>query len=280
MELKRKLKEKTPTKESKPPKDPKAEVLKEVKEVKEARLSDILWLESKLETAGEAKLAQITRCCLAIILPEEDDDDIIWSCHVIKGNIKARWIVQREIFLEEEIQALRKTLPLIADENGKVKEEKAEAESRLSAFEQELKRLDSEYWEHKYHLRGLEAFSPTFLFGRALQAHRKDPNWYLSDWLRLDCAGRGGCCGRDCGCCEKPRGTHRNCDWDRGHCTGACGCCIRTKGSSKEAKLDDDLGACLKGVPAIIGGLYGVQLHFAYIWGLDIRDDFMRFAFD
>lgn len=81
-----------------------------MKEVKEARLSDMLWLESKLETAGEAKQAKITCCCLTMILPGkndnngEDNNNIIWLCHVIKGSIKARRIVQRDIFLEE-IQA-------------------------------------------------------------------------------------------------------------------------------------------------------------------------------
>ncbi|PLN86342.1 hypothetical protein BDW42DRAFT_159053 [Aspergillus taichungensis] len=73
-------------------------------------------------------------------------------------------------------------------------------------------------------------------------------NWYdqggrLYAW-DLDCgacASTGGCCGRDCGCCEKPLITY----WEPmkqhdaesrklvgvyGHCTAECPCCIRVRG--------------------------------------------------
>lgn len=56
------------------------------------------------------------------------------------------------------------------------------------------------------------------------EATHEDDIWYLRDELVMDCIWRGGCCGRECGCCEKrlvnlPRmGTN-------GHCTLGCGCC-------------------------------------------------------
>lgn len=182
--------------------------------------SGMLWLESKLDAAGEAKLAQIMRCYIGFAKDERDengnedeDEDMHWSDLVIKGDVMAHWIVQREIYVREEIQALRKSLLLLTDGNRGTKE-KADTESRPSALEKELQQLDSDYWDHKQHLWILETCSP-IIFGRALQAHRKYPNWHPSDWLRADCAGRGGCCGRDCGCCEKSRGANRGCDWGR-----------------------------------------------------------------
>lgn len=68
-------------------------------------------------------------------------------------------------------------------------------------------------------------------------AYRKDPNWYLCEWLRQDCAGRGGCCGRSCNCCEKLRASAfgvLHLKWDHGHCISACGCYIRTRGYTED----------------------------------------------
>lgn len=68
-------------------------------------------------------------------------------------------------------------------------------------------------------------------------------------WLkeRNQCSDSGGCCGRECGCCEKPLkvifayvlpmlGLRRKKEV-YGHCTAECGCCIRYKGSYKPDPL-------------------------------------------
>ncbi|KAJ5121257.1 uncharacterized protein N7515_009218 [Penicillium bovifimosum] len=53
--------------------------------------------------------------------------------------------------------------------------------------------------------------------------------WYMHKRLVKDCASRGGCCARSCGCC-----LNRNIDQTRklgvGHCTLRCGCCQRARG--------------------------------------------------
>ncbi|OJJ55818.1 hypothetical protein ASPSYDRAFT_48063 [Aspergillus sydowii CBS 593.65] len=63
-------------------------------------------------------------------------------------------------------------------------------------------------------------------------------------YYRQRCADRGGCCGRACGCCEKPLDEYwiRNCrrgaglketmflEKVYGHCTSECACCVITHG--------------------------------------------------
>lgn len=60
-------------------------------------------------------------------------------------------------------------------------------------------------------------------------------------WLqkRRICAATGGCCGRECGCCEKPLGSLGSVSFlglnkrEIGlyvHCTAECGCCIKRNG--------------------------------------------------
>jgi len=60
---------------------------------------------------------------------------------------------------------------------------------------------------------------------------REDPTWYLRKELVKDCAAKGGCCGRDCGCCAK---RHLNSGRRRGigHCSILCACCEVYRGSN------------------------------------------------
>lgn len=59
----------------------------------------------------------------------------------------------------------------------------------------------------------------------------KDSRWYLRNILTSQCFLTGGCCGKDCGCCEKRAG-HLPREEMNGHCTWACRCCIESKGFS------------------------------------------------
>ncbi|GAT30309.1 hypothetical protein RIB2604_03302870 [Aspergillus luchuensis] len=74
---------------------------------------------------------------------------------------------------------------------------------------------------------------------RAMSFQRCDSKWYLRDtWLREKCAKNGGCCGRSCGCCEKPQCTRS----DRevlGHCTPMCICCRSYRGRTITIHTDD-----------------------------------------
>lgn len=76
---------------------------------------------------------------------------------------------------------------------------------------------------------------------------RKDPKWYMRKELVKDCADRGGCCGRDCGCCTlRAKHSYKK---GVGHCTVECFCCVGFRGfrPSPEEKRD-----ILKGMTMIL----------------------------
>ena len=234
--------------------------------------SELLWFESKLDEASHIETAQFIR--FALYKEEDNEDDTNWCSRVIREDVKARWLVQREAYLNEEVQALRKSLSLLppkADEAVSATAA-AKAESKLRVYEKELRHLNNAYWTHKKHIWLLEAGTPVSAAGRAYETRRKHiPEWYLSEWLRRDCAGRGGCCGRECGCCEKAR-SNRDRKWNYGHCTGACGCCMRTKGCRKVVTdPEDDMyefpDDC--DVSEDCRERYVTRLVVAYIWGCE-----------
>ncbi|KAF3405308.1 hypothetical protein DPV78_002212 [Talaromyces pinophilus] len=83
----------------------------------------------------------------------------------------------------------------------------------------------------------------------------QNPQWRLImgkqpyAWVqaRNQCAYNGGCCGRECQCCEKPLkvvtahemsfiGPRKKKSGIYGHCTAECGCCIRYKVSTSQIR--------------------------------------------
>ena len=243
---------------------------------------DMRWLESKLEDTGYSQLAQIVRWNIFWRLSKDSrKKNLNWSQKVVVADIKGRWIVQRRTYLQEEIRYLRKFLsvPLISAVEAENKDASKKI-YQLSAYEEELQHQDRRIWDDAQHYWKLEVEMPSGCQERAFRAYRKDPNWYLCAWLRQDCAGRGGCCGRDCGCCEKPRATntahHR---WNQGHCTSACGCCIRTQGRDGcGVKERSDLEDFPLNIPAAKSA-YSRRIYRAYIFGLSFADELGLFGY-
>lgn len=238
-------------------------------------------LENDLENAGHFQLAQIIRWH---IFWENTPNDrrrqqLEWSQRVIETDIEARWIVQRERYLQEEVQALQKSLKLPADDDKK-KDMKA-LQSQMDTYEKELRCLNTEYSTYSRLKWQLEGDMPDGAIGRAFKAYRKDPDWYQCKWLRQDCAGRGGCCGRNCGCCENAReiskGSHHG--WNQGHCTSACGCCIRTLGYP-DGEMDRQKDIRDFPFDAVsYNTRYSGRIFRAYIFGLTFLDEFELIAF-
>ena len=224
---------------------------------------DMRWLESRLEERGHDQLAQIVRWKMFWALDMDKIDRFhMWSQQVVEADIEARWIIQREAYIQEEICALKR----LGDTD-------LVTNPQLNAYETELQRLNTCYWNNKKTIWKLEGNVPTGVVTRAFRACRADPNWYLSAWLRRDCAGRGGCCGRECGCCEKV-GAHRG-QHSRGHCTSACGCCIRTQG---RLTSEYDRPSDMDDFPFDIDSYeeaYSKRIFQAYIWGLTFLDETM-----
>ena len=225
-------------------------------------------LELQLKEFGHSQLAQVLRYILFWNLPRHCiKRGLMWSHFLIEMDIKVRQITQREMYLQEEIKALQKSLKL--DEDG---DKKGKAQLK-EYYETELRSLNETYWDFCQFSGEAEGDMPDGILREAFKSCRSDPEWYLCLWLREDCAKRGGCCGRDCGCCEMaPSTTHRQ--RSRGHCTRACGCCIRTQErNGKDAWSTQSRKKDFSFDVASIQSPYSGRLNRAYIWHLSILDD-------
>lgn len=98
---------------------------------------------------------------------------------------------------------------------------------------------------------------------RALQSNRQNPQTYLTQYHRQQCAQMQGCCARGCRCCEKPRNATRAMgSW--GHCTGECACCRRVHGEGLSMASRDVFGEFDRENPD--GEVFG-RLMNLYVWG-------------
>jgi hypothetical protein len=128
-------------------------------------------------------------------------------------------LIQREIYLQEELSALIKLQTFTEDEKESIKR-----------LQEELETFDERFWLHQRALY------------KNLVDKPKGPRirwWYMSgedfffysEKRKLECKAKGGCCEYDCGCCRRPLKTIRG-SWT-GYCTMECGCCIRRRGFYK-----------------------------------------------
>lgn len=95
----------------------------------------------------------------------------------------------------------------------------------------ELQRIKRIYVERETNLYLKEAALPPMTLAPLYSYIRADPRWYLGKWVVSECAARGGCCGRDCGCCAK-RLFHKPRRSMSGHRSLACPCCERRRGGA------------------------------------------------
>jgi hypothetical protein len=99
-----------------------------------------------------------------------------------------------------------------------------------------------------------------------------DTNWYLCTSLNRECAARGGCCSRTCGCCLRKRETGRI--PSQSHCTEFCPCCLATNGLSPsdhipdiDVKVEEDTVK----FNVIYGqDLYSRRVYRVHIWGVGV----------
>lgn len=178
-------------------------------------------IELKLEAKGKWMEAQKLRKLQTRALGESRVN-LEHLVSVVETEIRIQEIVQRETFLKEECQSLYDKLS--------TKDHFTEGdEQKLSRWLDELDALNKEYWrqerdEYTLVITRYSCYPST----RAYSSTRRRSGWHLNRLLRTDCAERGGCCGRVCGCCERPRSITRA--FRFGHCTASCGCCQRSRG--------------------------------------------------
>lgn len=175
---------------------------------------------------------------------------------------RLRELAQREEGLKEQYVSLE--LAVNSQEDKK----------QLSARLDGLEAIPKDYWLLERRLYEQEASLPRGGFLRAYSSWRSNPKWYLHPDLVNDCAGKGGCCGRGCGCCEK-RGQAMDRCRSAGHCTVECRCCAKSRGfevhDTKDIMANHDY--CLSVVKDQSNTTYSWRFHQAYYFGISSEPD-------
>ncbi|OJJ40123.1 hypothetical protein ASPWEDRAFT_178019 [Aspergillus wentii DTO 134E9] len=113
---------------------------------------DSRWLEAQFEQAGQSRLTQVVRYYAYRI--RENRGEAKWSQSRIELETCLHWAAQREIYIQEEVSALRKSCELNTDN--------CETEaSRLKTLEDELTSLNETYYKSTRQLWRVEAGIPT-----------------------------------------------------------------------------------------------------------------------
>ncbi|KAJ5443277.1 hypothetical protein N7445_004390 [Penicillium cf. griseofulvum] len=140
---------------------------------------------------------------------------------LLRTELKLRENTQREMALTEDIQELQKS-----PTHG------ISTRIRVLRLPSELSELSKQYWMLERDWWKIRRSFINGLLTRGIDFWRSHPRWYMHSVLCKDCAGRGGCCERDCGCCS-------NRTWRKfsvGHCTVECSCCEKARGFKHGAK--------------------------------------------
>lgn len=146
-----------------------------------------------------------------------DHIEQLWD-EIMRIEALLRELAQREEDLTKRCRSLKPT------------ESSQEDKNRRCMWATELEAIPRKYWFLERELYAHEVLLPQGLFLRGYNLWRSNPRWYLHPALVNDCAGSGGCCGRDCGCCEKRDAHAPGRQRGVGHCTTACGCCATNRG--------------------------------------------------
>ncbi|OJJ66340.1 hypothetical protein ASPBRDRAFT_105943, partial [Aspergillus brasiliensis CBS 101740] len=143
---------------------------------------------------------------------------------------KLRFCVQREVYLKAKHDMLYEQLNLDPSTD-----KSSTWVTEMQTYKEKLQSLPEAIWSLERDTHRCMIAIPDGPLKRMLCAHVKRKDWYLSQWLREECARSGGCCARGCGCCERPRNDER--PQHRGHCTSMCLCCEKARGCT--IKIDD-----------------------------------------
>lgn len=179
---------------------------------------------------------------------------------LMNREVRLRQLAQWEEVLSERYQAL------------KMQPSGEENERRLTELSHTLESTRKEYWFIEREIYAKEASLPVRPLRKAYRSWRSNPAWYLHPYLVDRCVGFGGCCSRDCGCCERRLDIA-----DRrravGHCTANCGCCAKSRGFDLEDPVDAKRIVELYNQPVQPGpndDFYN-QLSRAYFFGIGSR---------
>lgn len=140
-----------------------------------------------------------------------------------------RETTQYDELLHQRINGLEKSIAIDTDEKLKI---------QLSQTYQQLEELRAQFFKHEHALYKAEAMLDGIVKDD-YENLRRDQQWYMREELIKDCAARGGCCSRGCGCCaDRPTAKGQK---GRGHCTSNCVCCVGFQGFEFPEEQKDEI---------------------------------------
>ncbi|PYH85380.1 hypothetical protein BO82DRAFT_184072 [Aspergillus uvarum CBS 121591] len=230
-------------------------------EAQGARLRLFAWdlAARRFETASELQQAvHLWRSMRSLI---QNDNDLNFA-------------IQYEAALQHKHKALDTRLQHLVDTSHVGPEPIFSAMSQLQAVEIQLRTVHEDIWQlertaHQILRNFPVGFGPV---KRGVCANRARADWHMTESRQEDCAGRGGCCGRGCGCCARPRSAQRA---KKGHCTAACACCEQARGFAvgRHVRWEPVRLPALGDAEWITGDM--LQLFVAYAFGLTVEDEWL-----
>ncbi|PYH44081.1 uncharacterized protein BP01DRAFT_299273 [Aspergillus saccharolyticus JOP 1030-1] len=223
----------------------------------------LIRLETHLERHGKWRLAQRLRRKQHKWRPPAPED---WTQvhQYIESKQTVLFVIQIQTWTQQALHRCYLELTdgsPVSDEDGLV--------STMQALQEALPTAGEGVWyaERECHNKALRV--PDGPLQRALRTHERQAMSHLREWQRNECAAMGGCCGRGCGCCSKPR----NPDASRrhyGHCFAYCVCCCDERGFDLRAQtIADDPTRVVFDLTKGPKNDYHRHLLDAYFWGLE-----------
>lgn len=212
-------------------------------------------LENALELAGKREAAQRFRQIqherLGLSSSEWESlrsyfiyDELIW---ISRQRGKSLWYMMEDMVSASEEPPDGRPPDGYEFLNASFMKNKEERQRAINAFESARERIKK---------------SPLY---RAMKSQQQCRNWHMSDWLVSRCKESGGCCARECRCCDK--NSYEAEDW-MGHCTPACGCCQKEKGLQFPIDLEGFLEELYFNVDPAESDVFSRRMMDAYVWGL------------
>lgn len=143
----------------------------------------------------------------------------------------------------------------------------ADDEAQLQKLNEEQEALRERYWHHTGIRSGSSTINKAASSGPIILAYkslRKDPKWFMRKELIEYCAGRGGCCGRGCGWCERCEPTPGR-NIGVGHCITGCGCCLSFRECELTRTEKDKIRGRLMATLQCLDKVYLLTLSRAYL---------------
>lgn len=151
-----------------------------------------------------------------------------WVKDYVLADYWVACLVQKQIYILEELDSLRSLA--MADsliELGDTDIRQETSSEALHHFEETLAVNTERLWVMRQHRANVLTRHPAEYLILDFYIYRQKAERFK----RMLCMVRGGCCARDCGCCEEYRkpstGQGIIGRATKAHCTERCGCCIR-----------------------------------------------------